>query len=144
MRSQAVIALIVGALVSGGARAAEDDEAGDAAMGAEPKLVYVELKPTFVTNFGPADTPRLMYLKADVALRVRGAVGFSATEAHAPALRNELVLLLSQLDEGSVTTTEGREDVRLEALDALNRVMEREEGEQLVEDILFTNFIVQR
>lgn len=110
----------------------------------EPQLIYVELKPTFVTNFGPTDTPRLMYLKTDVSLRVQGRAGQLAADTHAPALRNELVLLLSSLEEASVTTSEGREDARRSALRSLNALLEAEEGEALIEDLLFTNFIVQR
>lgn len=124
------------------ALAAEDEAEGEVVEA--PRLEYYNLKPTFVTNFGPPDTPRLMYLKADVALRVLGSAGLSAADTHAPALRNQLVLLLSGLDENSVTTSEGREDMKLEALEALNEILVQEEGEALIDDLLFTNFVVQR
>ncbi|MEM1434979.1 MAG: flagellar basal body-associated FliL family protein [Pseudomonadota bacterium] len=137
-----LLALFLGTAVP--VAVAEEAEDADPEQLAPPRLVYYEMRPTFITNFGPVDTPRLMYLKADVSLRVPGGSGQLAADTHLPALRNELVLLLSRLDEDAVVTSEGREDVRLEAKAALNRVLQREEGEPLIEDLLFTNFIVQR
>ena len=137
-----LLAVLLGSPLPGAL--AEEASDPDEAAPAAPRLVYYEMRPTFITNFGPVDTPRLMYLKADVSLRVPSGSGQLAADTHLPALRNELVLLLSRLDEDAVVTSEGREDVRLEAKAALNRVLEREEGEALIEDLLFTNFIVQR
>ena len=137
-----LLAVLLGSPLPGAL--AEEAPDPDEAAPAAPRLVYYEMRPTFITNFGPVDTPRLMYLKADVSLRVPSGSGQLAADTHLPALRNELVLLLSRLDEDAVVTSEGREDVRLEAKAALNRVLEREEGEALIEDLLFTNFIVQR
>lgn len=138
----ALLTALSAALFSGLWAIAAAEEAPIAEL--EPRLIYVELKPTFVTNFGPTDTPRLMYLKTDVSLRVQGRAGQLAADTHGPALRNELVLLLSSLEEAAVTTTEGREDARRAALKVLNELLEQEEGEALIEDLLFTNFIVQR
>ena len=136
------LALLLGSSMPG--LAAQADEVADDAPLEAPRLVYYEMRPTFITNFGPVDTPRLMYLKAYVSLRVPAGKGQLAADTHLPALRNELVLLLSRLDEDAVVTSEGREDVRQEAKAALNRVLEQEEGAALIEDLLFTNFIVQR
>lgn len=118
--------------------------AEEAAPEAERDSRYVELKPTFVTNFGPTTTPRLMYIKTDVALRVEGHKGVAAADHHLPALRNALVLLLSRQSESAVVTGEAREHVRQKALEELRTIMESEEGTPLIEDLLFTNFIVQR
>ena len=141
-RLSTFVLLFLAVLLGPPVLAAEEETEGEPAPA--PRLVYYNLKPTFITNFGPPDTPRLMYLKADVALRVLGSTGMSAADMHAPALRNQLVLLLSGLDETSVTTTEGREDLKLEALELLNEIMVEEEGEALIDDLLFTNFVVQR
>lgn len=118
--------------------------AEEAAPEPERDSRYVELKPTFVTNFGPTTTPRLMYIKTDVALRVQGQDGVIAADHHLPALRNALVLLLSRQSESAVVTGEAREHVRQKALEELRTIIESEEGMPLIEDLLFTNFIVQR
>jgi flagellar FliL protein len=54
------------------------------------------------------------------------------------------VLLLSRQDESTVSTGVGREAIRAEALAELRSILEAEEGQPYLEDVLFTNFIVQR
>ena len=67
-----------------------------------------------------------------------------AARYHLPALRNALVLLLSQQDEAAVSTGGGREILRAQALGELNVILEREEGQAMIDDLMFTNFVVQR
>lgn len=105
---------------------------------------YVELKPTFVTNYGPTDSPRLKYIKTDVALRVEGSTGEEAAEQHLPALRHAMIMLLSRQSDAQIATGDARDNVRAEALAALNDILTAETGEPYIRDLLFTNFIVQR
>ena len=105
---------------------------------------YVELKPTFVTNYGVSDSGRLRYIKADVTVRVSNKEGEYAARYHLPALRNSLVMLLSRQDESTVSSASGRETIKVEALQELREILEREEGEGHIEDLMFTNFVVQR
>ncbi len=110
----------------------------------EEDLRYVELQPTFVANFGSNASRKLMYVKTDVTVRVSSKAAEEATIYHLPALRNELVLLLSRQDEAALTTGTGREAVRAAALDDLNAILKEEEGQAFLKDLMFTNFIVQR
>ena len=105
---------------------------------------YVELKPTFVTNYGVSDSGRLRYIKADVTVRVSNKEGEYAARYHLAALRNSLVMLLSRQDESTVSSSSGRETIKVEALQELREILEREEGEGHIEDLMFTNFVVQR
>lgn len=115
-----------------------------AAATAPEDVVYVPLQPAFVTNFGEATAGRLSFVKADVSVRVGSNDAASATQYHLPALRNSLILLLARQDESTVSTGAGREAIRAEALAELRAILEAEEGEPYIEDVLFTNFIVQR
>ena len=105
---------------------------------------YVELKPTFVTNFGISDTGRLRYVKADVTVRVETADAEYATRYHLPALRDRIVLLLARQDESTVSSSAGRETLKVEALNELREVLRKEEGEDFISELMFTNFVVQR
>ncbi len=105
---------------------------------------YVELKPTFVANFGVSDAGALRYVRADVTVRVSNKDAEYATRYHLPALRNSLVLLLSRQDESTVSSASGRETLKAEALQELREVLEAEEGEGHIDDLMFTNFVVQR
>ena len=104
---------------------------------------YVDLKPAFVVNYGGVG--RLRYLKAEVSLRVGGAdKGISSIRHHMPYIRHALVMALSQATEEELSSMEGKELVRTNALEAVRTVLVKEEGEQFVADLLFNSFIVQR
>ncbi len=105
---------------------------------------YIELKPTFVTNFGASDSGHLRYVKADITVRVSNKNAEYAARYHLPALRDKLVLLLSRQDESTVASAAGRETIKAEAIKELREVLRREEGEDYIEDLMFTNFVVQR
>ena len=49
---------------------------------------YVELKPTFVANFGISDSGALKYVRADVTVRVANKDAEFAARYHLAALRN--------------------------------------------------------
>ena len=105
---------------------------------------YVELKPTFIANFGVSENGHMRYLKADVTVRVSNKDAEYAARYHLPALRNSLVMLLSRQDESTVSSAAGRETIKAEALSELRDILQIEEGEPHIEDLLFTNFVVQR
>lgn len=105
---------------------------------------YVELVPTFVTNFGVSDSGHLHYIKADVTVRVSNKEAEYAARYHLPALRNSLVMLFSRQDESTVSSSAGRETIKVEALQELREILEAEEGEGFIDDLMFTNFVVQR
>jgi len=123
------------------AYAAEQDATAGGGAG---EVHYVPLKPSFVTNFGAPDDGRLYFVRADVSVRVADRDGIQAAVYHLPALRSTLVLLLARQDEASVSTSGGRDAIRAEALAEMRAILEAEEGEPYIEDVLFTNFIVQR
>lgn len=120
---------------------AEDDAGPQAGRDA---VHYVPLQPAFVANFGDTTDGRMQFVKADVSLRVRSPEAASAARYHLPALRNALVLLLSRQDHAALSSGAGREAIRAEALAEIRAILEDREGEPFVEDVLFTNFIVQR
>src|SRR5690606_28449470 len=100
--------------------------------------------PPFVVNLGPVSGPRLSYLKTEVALRTSSKTAAEKVKYHLPYIRNELVLLLSRQDLASVSTNEGKEKLRGEALEKVRSVLQQEEGTPLVSDLLFSTFVVQR
>ncbi|OZG74768.1 flagellar basal body-associated protein FliL [Hahella sp. CCB-MM4] len=115
-----------------------------AAEEGEPELIqYIEMTPSFVLNYGPP-SPKLSYAKVDISLRVNSRAAAEGVEHHMPALRNAIVLLFSKQTEEIMGNNQGREKLRLEALETLKNILQEEEGNPMVEDLLFTNFVVQR
>lgn len=102
---------------------------------------YIELKPAFVGTIGPG--PRIQYLKADVALRAADPAAAARIQYHDPLIRNTLVALFARQTAESLAGLEGKEQLRADALAAVRDALEEEEGQPLVEDLLFTNLITQ-
>jgi flagellar FliL protein len=132
MRTTIVLALC---LATAGVRAEGGEEGGG--------VKYVTLQPAFVTNYGVTKTGRLTYLKADVTLKVADPENEAAIKYHTPALRNALVLLFSRQEDATVSSSDGREQIRQEALTQLRDIMQAEEGKPVIEDLVFSNFVVQ-
>lgn len=126
------------ALVHAGEGGAEAGEDGGT------QTVYVDMTPAFVTQVG---TPgeRLSYLKANVTLRVSSKAAEEAVKTHMPRLRHELVMLFSaQTDADRLSSGEGQDALKQEALARINKVLEDQHREERVDNVLFTTFVVQR
>ena len=131
-------------VTSTGTVSAEEAEVEGEVAPSVDEVRYIELKPTFVTNYGVSESGRLSYIKADVTVRVAGRSGEYATKTHLPALRNSLVLLFSRQDESTISSTAGRETIKAQALAELREILTAEEGDGHIEELMFTNFVVQR
>jgi len=59
-----------------------------------------------------------------------------------PLIRNNLLLLMSNRNYQSLMSREGKEKLRLEALDEV-RAVQKKEGGADIDDLLFTSFVVQ-
>jgi flagellar FliL protein len=103
---------------------------------------YVDLRPSFVTNYGGPGP--IHYLKIDIALRLGKRADAAALVDHnMPYIRHILVMLLSRQTDASVGSMEGKEKLRADALAAVKKMLQEETGREPVEDLLFTNFVVQ-
>lgn len=108
---------------------------------AAPKVAYYSLVPALVGNFGTG--PKLKFYKADIALRVTGSEAEEKVEHHEPLIRNQLVMLFSQQTEANMADENAKETLRQEALKQVQEVLTQEEGQPIVEDLLFNNLIIQ-
>jgi len=66
-----------------------------------------------------------------------------ALEKHAPVLRSDLILLLSDQSQETLLSREGKEALRAEALAEIQRAMKELSGDPTVESLYFTNFVMQ-
>lgn len=129
--------------ISGTTLASAKKEEGEGKEGGAATSEYVPITPALVANYGAPGT--IHYLKADLALRVTGGpTAQAAVLHHMPYVRHVLIMLLSDQTEESLATMEAKEKLRQDALVAVQQVMQQEEGKPLVDDLLFSSFIVQR
>lgn len=101
---------------------------------------YVNLVPALVGNYGAGS--KLKYYKADIALRVK-AENVARVEYHEPLIRDQLIQLFAQQTDENLGSNEGKEAMRQAALLQVQNTLKEEEGEILVDDLLFNNLIVQ-
>ena len=122
--------------------AVEGEEGGEAAA-PEVKLpaVYFPLKPAIIVNFQSRGRQR--FLQAEVTLKMREPDVVAAVELHMPMIRNALVMLLGGQIYEDLQTPEGKELLRQQALAEIQRLIEIEIGKPGVEQVLFTNFVMQ-
>lgn len=114
---------------------AEEEEASPATE----DVIYVELRPPFVTNY---QSRKMGYLKADVTLKVKGDATAEAVGRHQPAIRHNLVMLFSSQSEEALSTQEGKQMLKENALNEVVNALQNEGEPTQVEEILFTSFIV--
>jgi len=104
-------------------------------------LNYVPLDPPFVVNFSADTDIRFLQVTLEVGTRVPEIV--ETIKEHRPAIRNALVMLFSSQDPYFLNTREGKEKLRGETLDEIQRVMKEETGSKGVESVFFTSFVMQ-
>ncbi len=103
--------------------------------------IYYPLKPPIIVNFNARGRQR--YLQAELTLMTREEDVISAIELHMPMIRNSLVLLFGGQAYDELQTAEGKEILRQDALAEIQRLLEQEIGKPGVEQVLFTNFVMQ-
>lgn len=114
--------------------------AGDSKNAEEQKpLQYYELTPSVVANVQNG----AKYLRADIQLMTREDGGIDEIKLHAPALRHELFLLISDQNGTELKSLKGKEKFRKDALKSMRKIMQELAGKEMVEELFFTSYFVQ-
>lgn len=104
--------------------------------------IYVGFEPAFVVNF-PADSP-VKFLQLTVQIMTREMAVEHEIKANDPAIRDALLSLFAQQTSDKLATVEGKEELRVKALEAVRNVIKKEHGDaDKVEAIYFTTFVMQ-
>ena len=113
------------------------------APGSNSEFPYVELSPSFVTNYDGGG--RLRYLKVDVTVRTKRPAD-ELLRHHMPYIRNQLIELFSSQLEENLTSTEGKEHLREEALERIREAIDFVEGSGSTDilEVYFTSSVIQQ
>jgi flagellar FliL protein len=131
-----------GNLTGGGAEASIQ-----AAAGAEPptpaphEIIYVSLDPAFTMSFLDSDAAQFLQISVEVAVDDQKTE--QAMASHGPAIRNGLVMLLSNQQPETLQTREGKERLRGEILAEVRGVLTGLIGKPGAVDVYFTSFLIQ-
>lgn len=103
---------------------------------------YVDLYPAFIVNYGGKG--RLRFFKTDVTVHLNEESTADTVEDHLPYIRNNLVLLFSKQTEEALMTREGKEKLRQDAMEVVQNILKEEVGNETIDNLLFTSFIIQK
>lgn len=147
----AVLALLIVGLSVGGTLMAlqyfaepvvETTEVPEEVLNPLPKpAIYYPIKPAITVNFSVKGRQR--YLQAELTLMTREDDVISAIELHLPMIRNAMVMLIGGQSFSEIQTAEGKELLRQQCLQELQRLLEQEINKPGIEQVLFTNFVMQ-
>ena len=103
---------------------------------------YFPLDPAFVVNLNNASSGA-QFLQVEIQLMTRDPAALEVLKQQAPGIRAKLLMQLSQVNADSLTTLEGKEALRKQALASVKTMMTAETGKPIVEDLVFTSFVMQ-
>jgi flagellar protein FliL len=106
-----------------------------------PEPIFVKIDPFTVNLQDDRYGPRLLYI--GLTLKVGNSKTETVLASHMPQIRNRLLLLLSGQQADEVTSTGGKEQLAALILERLRAPMTNAQPELLIDDVLFTEFIVQ-
>ncbi|CAK0762539.1 flagellar FliL protein [Gammaproteobacteria bacterium] len=114
----------------GGGAGAEGGPAGN----------YKEITPPIVVNL--PDPRQSRFMQISIAVSSPKPEVLAAMEAHHPLIRNNLIMLFASQEKEVVKTREGREKLRADAEEVVNKAL-KEVGSEPIEALYFTGLVVQ-
>lgn len=103
--------------------------------------IYYPLKPAIVVNFSVRGRQR--FLQVELTLMTRDGAVVSAIELHQSMIRNALIMLIGGQSFEELQTAEGKELLRQNCLQEIQRLLQQEIGQPGIEQVLFTDFVMQ-
>jgi flagellar FliL protein len=111
-----------------------------AVVGKQP-AIFEPMAPAFVANYNVNGRQR--YMQVSITMLGRNLADLEALKVHMPVIRNNLVMLFSGQDFATLATPVGQEMLRQKATAGVQEVAQKELGKVVIEQLLFTNFVLQ-
>lgn len=132
-------------LLSGGDEAAKAQTSaqadGQPQDPASQPALYVGMPRPFVFNVTGHSRDRLVQIK--VQLMVRGAKDEALAKQHVPLIEGTLLRVFSAASAEQLVTFEGKEKLRNDSLEECRRVLKDLTSSPVIEQVLFTGFVMQ-
>ncbi len=127
---------------SAGEASADSNEGGDKGQNAQlGTALYVPMPRPFRFNVPGAARDRFVEIR--VQLLVRGSGNEESAKMHIPLIESTLLNIFSQANSDDLSTSVGKEALKQHSLAAVQLVMKDLEGDETVEKVLFTGFVMQ-
>jgi flagellar FliL protein len=102
---------------------------------------FIPLNPPIIVNI--VDGGKVRHMQVIIEMKLVDPVESAKVDLHKGPIRHELILLLSSQDAETISSALGKEQLRKDALAAVQKVMQELEGKPIIEALYFTNFIIQ-
>ena len=139
-----LIAAAAAFFLLGGKKDEEAEKAkaeAEAAAAPPPPAVYASLGDPFTITLAAADKPH--YMKVAISAMSHEKAAVADLGVHAPLVRSRLVTVLGSGDFDTLRTDEGKRALQAEVLKTLQDVLQAETGKPGIEQVYFTEFVLQ-
>ncbi len=106
----------------------------------EDNYAYYGFEPDLITNY-ISSGKKLGFVRIGIELMVRDPKDLFALEHHDPLLRAAILEIMGSQTADKVKSLTGREEIRRECYDTVNRLIEKETGKAVVVNLLFTKYL---
>ncbi len=120
---------------------AEGEAAPEEMVQTSGPAIYLEFDQPFVVDFMVSGRQR--YLQLNMTLKSRDQAQIDAVKIHMPLIRNSLVLLFSSQSFDELQSIDGKMALKAASVETINNILVQETGLGGIEDVLFTNFVMQ-
>lgn len=127
-----------------GGESAGGESSGNAAKASGARVgtaLYVPMPRPFRFNIPGAARDRFVEIR--VQLLVRGSKNEENAKMHVPLIESTLLNVFSQANADDLATSAGKDALKQQSLAAVQLVMQDLEGNETVEKVLFTGFVMQ-
>lgn len=118
-----------------------DEEHSEAPPPTSAETHYFPIDPPFIVNF--THLGALRYLQISIEIMYPQEYVIDRVIEHMPAIRNSLILLLSDQPYEKLSTFEGKEVLRGEMVTAVNEIVYRGSVVEFPGEMFITNFVMQ-
>ncbi len=118
------------------------EEGVQASSGASTgSALYVPMPRPFRFNVPGAARDRFVEIR--VQLLVRGSDNEDTAKKHVPLIESTLLAVFSQSNADDLSTSAGKTSLKQKSLVEVHKVMKEIEGTSIIEQVLFTGFVMQ-
>ncbi len=109
--------------------------------GGDASSPFIPINPPIIVNL--MDGKYVRHMQVNIEIKLADPKNAPKIDLHKGPIRHTLILLLSSQEAGAISSAQGKEQLRKDALAAVQKVMEELEGDPIIESLYFTNFVIQ-
>lgn len=103
-------------------------------------FAYFGFEPDIITNYiNKKNKPG--YVRISIELMLEKTSYLNLVEHHSPLLRDAIVEIIGQSPEDQIKSLSGRESIRKQCVSKIKTLLQKETGNPIIKDVLFTNYI---